>query len=383
MTPQRLYRLGDTGPAVAEIRSKLATLGLLPEQSRAVDAAALEHAVFDDEVDQAVRHFQQQRAITVDGIVGPQTYRLLDEARWRLGDRILSYAVSHLMVGDDVAHLQQRLLDMGFDSGRIDGIFGPDTAHALAEFQRNVGITPDGTCGPQTFKALDRLSRTVVGGRPHAMRESEVIHRSGPALAGKVVVVDPGHGGTDRGIEANGLTEAAVVWDLAARIEGRLTVMGVQAYLTRGVEGGPEELDRVEFANNTRADLLISLHVDQHPNAEAGGVATFYYGNDRFGHHSALGEQFAGLVQREIVARTGLVGCGTHARTWELLRRTRMPAVRIEVGYLTNPSDAAQLATPAFRDIVAEAVVVAVQRLYLPPEDDEPTGAMKLPQLMF
>jgi N-acetylmuramoyl-L-alanine amidase len=383
MTPQRLYRRGDTGPAVAEIRAKLATLGLLPAQGDTVDVTAIEHAVFDDEVDRAVRHFQQQRAITVDGIVGPQTYRLLDEARWRLGDRILSYAVSHLMVGDDVAQLQQRLLDMGFDCGRIDGIFGPDTARALVEFQRNVGITPDGTCGPQTFKALDRLSRTVVGGRPHALRESERIHRSGPALTGKVVVVDPGHGGSDRGVEANGLAEADVVWDLATRVEGRLAVMGVQAYLTHGVDGLPEEITRAEFANSTRADLLISLHVDQYPTPEANGVATYYYGNDRLGHHSALGEQFAGLVLREIVARTDLLNCGTHAKTWDLLRRTRMPAVRIEAGYITNPGDAARLATPSFRDTVAEAIVVAVQRLYLPPEEDAPTGAMRLPQLMI
>ncbi len=383
MTPQRLYRRGDTGPVVAEIRSKLATLGLLPAEGGTVDAAAMEHAVFDEQVDEAVRLFQQQRAITVDGIVGPQTYRLLDEARWRLGDRILSYAVSHMLVGDDVAQLQRRLLDMGFDCGRIDGIFGPDTAAALRDFQRNVGMTADGTCGPQTFRALDRLSHTVVGGRPHAMRESEIIHRSGPALTGKVVVVDPGHGGGDRGAVCDGLAEADIVWDLAARVEGRLTVMGVQAYLTRGVDGSPEELMRAEFANSARADLLISLHVDQYPGPAANGVATYYYGNDRFGHHSALGEQFAGLVEREIVARTGMLACGTHAKTWDLLRRTRMPAVRIEAGYLTNPGDAARLATPGFRDTIAEAIVVAVQRLYLPPEDDAPTGAMRLPQLML
>ncbi len=52
--------------------------------------------------------------------------------------------------------------------------------------------------------------------------------------------------------------------------------------------------------------------------------------------------------------------------TWDLLRRTRMPAVRLDLGYLTNPGDAARLADPSFRDLVAEAIVVAVQRLYLP-----------------
>ena len=86
-------------------------------------------------------------------------------------------------------------------------------------------------------------------------------------------------------------------------------------------------------------------------------------------------------VQREIVARTDLTDCRTHAKTWDLLRRTRMPAVRIEIGYLTSPRDAARLADPGFRDVVAEAIVVAVQRLYLPAEDDAPTGTLRLPEL--
>ena len=203
MTPSPRYARGDSGPAVAEIRQKLTALGLLTSPGRDLDDPR--GARFDDDVDRAVRTFQQQRGITIDGIVGPQTYRVLDEARWRLGDRILSYTVSHLLTGDDVAQLQQRLLDMGFDCGRVDGIFGKDTEAALKEFQRNVGLSVDGTCGPATFKALDRLTRTVVGGAPHALRDEEAIARSGSALSGKVVVIDPGHGGTDRGVVANGL----------------------------------------------------------------------------------------------------------------------------------------------------------------------------------
>ncbi len=377
MTAHGPYRLGARGPAVAEIRDKLAAVGLLPDSHDADRAGA----VFDEAVDNAVRAFQQQRGLTVDGAVGPQTYRALDDARWQLGDRILSFSVRRMMTGDDVAALQQRLLDMGFACGRVDGMFGSGTASALRDFQRNVGLRPDGTCGPATFKALDRLARTVVGGRPHALREHVALERSGRALSGKVVVVDPGHGGADPGVEANGLREATVVEDLAARVEGRLSATGVLAFLTRGGDLAPDEVERAEFANAAEADLCISLHNDGHRNPAARGVATYYYGNDRFGHTSMVGERFAGLVQREIVARTDLLDCRTHAKTWDFLRTTRMPAVRIELGYLTNPGDATRVADPTFRDVVAEAIVVAVQRLYLPPEEDAPTGLLRLPAL--
>jgi len=379
MVFERTYRRGDTGPAVAEVRAKLAVLGLLDDVADPL--AESDSALFDEATDRAVRLFQQQRGITVDGIVGPQTYHALDEARWRLGDRILSYVPARLIAGDDVAALQQRLLDMGFDCGRVDGLFGVETEHALRDFQRNVGVRADGTCGPATFKALNQLARTVVGGRPHAMRESEAIVRAGPALAGKLVIVDPGHGGPDRGVLGHGLDEAGLVYDLASRVEGRLTATGSSAFLTRGPDGVMDEVDRANFANSAGADLVISLHMDAHDNVEAAGCASYYYGNERLGHHSAMGERFADLVQREICARTDLCDLRTHAKTWDLLRRTRMPAVRIEFGYLTSPGDAARLSDADFRDVLAEAIVAAVQRLYLPQDQDADTGTLRIPVL--
>ena len=67
--------------------------------------------------------------------------------------------------------------------------------------------------------------------------------------------------------------------------------------------------------------------------------------------------------------------------TWDVLRYTQMPAVRIELGYLTSPHDAALLGSQRFRELCADAIVVAVQRLYLPPESDSPTGVLRLAEL--
>jgi N-acetylmuramoyl-L-alanine amidase len=399
-TDAPVFRLGDSGDAVAEIRERLVRLQLLEPgtgQGRHRADVPAPRALYDEHVDRAVRAFQQQRGLPVDGIVGPATYQALDEARWRLGDRILFYVPARLLAGDDVAALQQRLLDMGFDCGRVDGLFGVETDVALRDFQRNTGLVADGTCGPATFKALTRLSRTVTGGRPHDMRDSEAINRAGPTLSDKLVIVDPGRG--DEPGAAS--TSDDLVYDLASRVEGRLSATGCTAFLTRGPETGglgarldardapdlvdlvsrPGEVQRAEFANAAGADLLICLQAAAHDNPEASGVATYYYGSDRYGHYSAIGARFAGLVQREICARTDLVDLRTHPMNWDLLRRTRMPAVRIEVGYLTNAGDAARLADPAFRDVLAEAVVAAVQRLYLPPDQDAQTGFLRIPAL--
>ncbi|MGA1145490.1 MAG: peptidoglycan-binding protein, partial [Candidatus Nanopelagicales bacterium] len=83
-----MLRLGSSGAPVAEVRARLAHLGLCNDLPSGVE---LDAVVFDDELDHAVRTFQQERGITVDGIVGPDTFRRLDEARWQLGDRVLSF----------------------------------------------------------------------------------------------------------------------------------------------------------------------------------------------------------------------------------------------------------------------------------------------------
>jgi N-acetylmuramoyl-L-alanine amidase len=385
---QRVFRLGDSGPAVAEIRTLLDGIGVVAPGTRDSGTAdtgnpAFGEDVFDADLERAVRAFQQQRGLIADGVVGPSTYRAIDEARWRLGDRLLVHVPGALMSGDDVLTLQQRLLGLGFRAGRADGLFGARTEQALRDFQRNIGVPADGTCGPATLKALARLAPRVEGGRPNALRAEERLRRAGPQLSGKVVVIDAAAPPVAHPELAG--AAAAVTEDLAARIEGRLTATGVQAFLTHPAgqrpDAAPSEVHRAEFANRTAANLCVSLHVDAADNPGPSGVATYFYGVDTRGIRSTVGERFASLVQREIVARTDLVDLRTHAQSWDLLRRTRMPAVRIDVGYLTNPQDAARLADPAFRDVVAEAVVVAVQRVYLTPETDTKTGVLRLSEL--
>jgi N-acetylmuramoyl-L-alanine amidase len=379
-TAHTTFRHGDSGPAVTQIVGLLSRLGLIDGEPP---------SSYDDTVELAVRAFQQQRGLHVDGVVGSATFRRLDEARWSLGDRILTHLPGNLMAGDDVFALQRRLLELGFKVGRVDGYFGPRTEAGLRDFQHNLGIPADGTCGPATLKALAQLAPMVRGGAPNAMRAQERIRAAGPQLGGKIVVIDPSRGHQLPAEYAERAEE--IVHDLGARIEGRLVATGVQAFLTASragrhrstpAGGGQvEELERATFANRTNANLCISLAVDAATSPDACGVATYFFGTGDRETWSSAGERFAGLVQREIVARTDLVDLRCHAKAWDLLRRTRMPAVQLDAGYLSNPGDARRLADPGFRDVLAEAVVVAVQRFYLSPEVDAHTGVLQLSEL--
>ena len=315
-----------------------------------------------------IRSFQQNRGLSITGLVDAVTARALEEAKWKLGDRSLNLQSTPLMRGDDVATLQSRLTEMGFDCGRVDGIYGPRSESAVKEFQRSAGLVIDGKCGPETIIGLLRLSRIVSGGAPSLMRESATQRNRGPALANKVIVLNPAGDDT-------------LIYDVALRTEGRLLALGASVFLTRGVSNSPTETERIAFTNQSGADLMISLHRDSYVNELAHGAATYFYGSDAHGVHSIVGERFASLVQREICARTDLVNCRTHAKAWDLLRLTRAPAVHINLGYATSPSDVERISRSDFRDVIAEALVIAIQRLYLAAEDDAQTGTLRIADL--
>ncbi len=315
-----------------------------------------------------IRSFQQARGLSVTGLVDEVTARALEEAKWKLGDRSLNLQEPPLMHGDDVAALQSRLTEMGFDCGRVDGIYGPRTELAVKDFQKSVGATIDGKCGPATIIALIRLTKIVSGGAPSVLRESANQKNRGPALANKTIVLNPD--GDD-----------PLVYDVAVRTEGRLLALGASVFLTRGATNNPSEKERIAFSNSSNADLMISLHEDSYKNENAHGAATYFYGSEAHGVHSIVGERFASLVQREICARTDFANCRTHAMTWELLRLTKAPAVRIDLGYKTNPGDIGRMSRPDFRDVIAEALVIAIQRLYLAAEDDAKTGTLRISDL--
>jgi N-acetylmuramoyl-L-alanine amidase len=318
------------------------------------------------------------RCLSVDGRLREATYRALTEARWSLGDRLRRYDPERPMRGDDVTNLQERLLELGYDAGRADGILGPETETGLRAFQRDYGLTADGTCGPATLRALRQLGRKVTGGRPQLLRQSASFVDSGPHLIGRRIVVDPGHGGGDPGFTAGETTEADLVFDLASRIEGRLAAAGATVYLTRGRDQSPSVEERTAFANSARADLFISLHIDSHSSEHARGVSSYYFGTGS-GASSTVGEEFAKLARREVIARTGMLDLGSHPKTWDLLRMTRMPAVRLDCGYLSHPVDRLLLLDARLRSAIAHGVLAAVQRLYLPAEADPPTGTFVLP----
>lgn len=383
------YRVGDSSARVAEVRSTLARLGLLDDFQGDVGEwnrrrFSQSEMYFDEELATTLKAFQQSRGILPSGEIDDITLRELRQASYTLGARALSYQPNQILVGDDVSQLQKQLQELGFYSGRIDGHFGPDTHEALSTYQLNYGIQDDGVCGPETLHALSLLGRRITGGSTQAIREREVVRMAGPRLTGKRVVIDPNFNPQDMASikgPYGEITEEEILWDLASRVEARMIAAGMETIMSGPRGDCPPAKTRADLANSFEADLLISLQLDRYQNEKANGVATFYFGSE-LGASSMTGEMLSGFIQREIVARTELGNCYNHGRTWELLRMTQMPSVEVVLGYVTNAHDMAIVTEPTQRDAIAEAIVVAVKRLYLLEQDNQPTGTYSFTELL-
>ncbi|HHV61416.1 MAG TPA: hypothetical protein GXX51_02085 [Firmicutes bacterium] len=186
------------------------------------------------------------------------------------------------------------------------------------------------------------------------------------AVCGKVIAIDPGHGGTDPGaIGRGGLTEKDLVLDIAKRLAALMNRVAIYTVLTREgdrtLAGGQdadiaywkrEDLDkRIEAARNAHADLFISIHANSFPEPMWSGAQTFYHSKSGDSKH------LASAIQEQVVARLGpnlrKIKPGD---SYYILRTATMPAVIVEVGFLSNPREEAMLGDPDYRQRMAEAI---------------------------
>jgi len=225
------------------------------------------------------------------------------EASWNLGDRLLYHRSPNLR-GDDIAALQRRLGRLGFDAGRVDGIFGPLTARALDDFQRNIGLPSDGVCGYETIHALQRLGDRIAGPSIAAVREAEQLRRAPRTLAGRRIVVGQ--------LGSLGIVARAVAKALR---QAGATVMTLDE---------PDGSAHAQAANRFGADLYLGLAPTD------GSVTIAYYAVPGF--ESVGGRRLAHLLHDRVAPVLGLADAAPHGMRVPVLRETRMPAVLCELG---------------------------------------------------
>ena len=196
------------------------------------------------------------------------------------------------------------------------------------------------------------------------------------ARATRTVVLDPGHGGKDPGASANGLQEKDMVLDLALRVRAHLRANGVRVVMTRDTDRYWTLQDRPFLAARGAGDAFVSIHFNATGTRSVQGVETFVtpveqypptsdsragkypaVPNNRFNHsNTVLGHQ----IQRSLVGITRADDRGLKRARFHVLKNSAMPAALVECGFLTNPQEAQKVATPAYRETLAQGMAQGI-----------------------
>ncbi len=171
------------------------------------------------------------------------------------------------------------------------------------------------------------------------------------------IFIDPGHGGPDPGAKGNGVTEEFVNLNVSLELARLLRNAGfeVRLYRTTSDENvladkNADLRNRAAQANNWSADYFISIHTNSSTRPEASGVEAYVY---RLGGSS---ERLAQSIVDSVSDELGSINRGVMQANFAVLRRSNMPAVLVELGYLTNATEALNLNSPAWQRAVAEAI---------------------------
>ena len=168
----------------------------------------------------------------------------------------------------------------------------------------------------------------------------------------KIICIDPGHGGKDPGACAGGVREKDIALDVAKKIRVNLRAAGYSVILTRETDVFVELSDRARMANSAKAGLYVSIHCNSvEDNARATGMEVYHYTRA-----SEASKRAARVIYDKLLPVCGLRGRGVKSQDLAVLRETAMPAVLVELGFISNDGDRAKLVSEEWQDDAAQAI---------------------------
>ena len=192
----------------------------------------------------------------------------------------------------------------------------------------------------------------------------------------KVVYLDAGHGGYDPGASYFGISEKSLTLAIQSRVKAKLEAEGYQVVTTRTSDTYVDLTDRSHAANASESDIFVSIHINASGSSAAQGIETYYYqpyaeypSRINATYHAnptrlSMSDTLANAIQSSLINATGAQNQGVKRQTFAVLRETTAPAVLLELGFLSNPQEAARLNTSAYQETLANAIVAGIKRYY-------------------
>lgn len=182
----------------------------------------------------------------------------------------------------------------------------------------------------------------------------------------EVIIVDAGHGGKDAGASSkkDKYEEKTLTLETAQLISNYLEELGYKAILTRSHDVFVPLETRAEIANSTEADLFVSIHYNYSPSHEAEGIEVYYYKEEKHPQSSRItqSKELGQEVLKKIVKNTGAESRGVKQANFAVVRQTKMPAILIEAGFLSNPNEREKIKDKKYQQALAKGIASGVDQ---------------------
>lgn len=169
-----------------------------------------------------------------------------------------------------------------------------------------------------------------------------------PVLKGKVILLDPGHGGNDPGAMYNGIVEKDLTLAVSLSLRTKLLALGAKVEMTRDVDSTLTLQERLDQSNNSCPDLFLSIHANAVGNRAISGIETYW--------HDSADQALSDLFLSTLSVDLNDPAKWSMQRNLFVLTGNRAPASLVEIGYLTNKARAALLKTSTYQDKVASSL---------------------------
>ena len=167
-------------------------------------------------------------------------------------------------------------------------------------------------------------------------------------LLSKTVIIDPGHGGKDKGAYWYGISEKTLTLDVAKKVEALLRSKGIKVLMTRKSDQYVSIQDRASIANNHSDAIFVSIHFNAHNNSSVKGIETFYL--------SSKGKKLASSIQSRLARRINTRNRGSKKYHYAVLRKTRGVAALVECGFISNRWEGNRCASNWYKEILAQEI---------------------------
>lgn len=190
----------------------------------------------------------------------------------------------------------------------------------------------------------------------------KLLNQSANPLQGRIIILDPGHGGKDPGTVSGSVSEKSITLKVGTQVKQLLENAGAKVYMTRTGDTYPSLQDRVDFTQANYGEIFVSIHVNSAANTSAQGTETYYAISTGDMYQEDI--DLATFINNQIVNNLNMKNRGVKQEQYYVIRNMVIPSILVELGFLSNSQDRNKMTNDQYVTLFAESIYNGILQYY-------------------